>query len=155
MQRRLGDIVPTRRDVLKWSGVALAGTWIESVVGPLKLRAAGKANPRGTARNCIVIQMGGGISQVDCWDFKESRFTPKDLEMKKISSDLSISKTLFPQMSGQMHRVALVRSMRAPEIVHFNGQYHTQTGRALNPGIAKEIPAFGSIISYELESKRK
>jgi len=155
MERRLGDILPTRRDVLKWSGLALAGTWIDHVVWPMKVQAAGKANPRATARNCILIQLGGGISQVDCWDFKESRFTPKDLDMKKISSDLSISRTLFPQMSDQMHRVALVRSMRAPEIVHFNGQYHTQTGRALNPGIAKEIPAFGSIISYELESKRR
>src|SRR5579863_6543303 len=106
MDRRLGDILPTRRDLLKWSGLALAGTWIEGVVGPLKVKAAGKANPRGTARNCIVIQLGGGISQVDCWDFKESRFTPKDLEMKKISSDLSISRTLFPLMSEQMQRVA-------------------------------------------------
>src|SRR5438552_4607834 len=105
MERRLGDILPTRREVLKWSGLALAGTWIDRVVWPMKVRAAGKANPRGSARNCILIQMGGGISQVDCWDFKESRFTPKDLEMKKVSSDLAVSKKLFPQMSDQMQRV--------------------------------------------------
>ena len=38
------------------------------------------------------------------------------------------------------NKVALVRSMRASELIHFNGQYHTQTGRSLNPAIAKEIP---------------
>src|SRR5262245_44906221 len=45
--------------------------------------------------------------------------------------------------------------MRAPELVHFTGQYHTQTGRALNVAIAREIPAMGSVIANELESKRR
>jgi hypothetical protein len=54
-----------------------------------------------------------------------------------------------------MDKVALVRSMKANELVHFNGQYHTQTGRALNVALAKEIPAFGSIIAMELEKQRR
>src|SRR5205085_259340 len=45
--------------------------------------------------------------------------------------------------------------VRGSELVHFNGQYHTQTGRALAPAIAREVPALGSIIAYELESKRR
>jgi hypothetical protein len=39
--------------------------------------------------------------------------------------------------------------------VHFNGQYHCQTGRALNVAVGKEIPAFGTVIAYELDSQRR
>src|SRR5687768_16268224 len=94
MKQRVKDLMPMRRDVLKWGGMALAGACVDQVVWPLEIKAAGKANPRGTARNCIVIQMGGAISHVDCWDFKETKWTQKDLDPQKISSDVSISKTL-------------------------------------------------------------
>jgi hypothetical protein len=40
-------------------------------------------------------------------------------------------------------------------LVHFAAQYHTQTGRALNPAIVREIPAYGSVVAYELESERR
>jgi hypothetical protein len=146
---------PTRREVLQWGGAALAATFIEPGAWPLTVHAAGKANPRGTARNCIFVEMGGCISPMECWDAKETEQTPKDLDYQKLGPDLTLSKTLFPAMSKHMNRVGLVRSMRASELIHFQGQYHTQTGRALNPAIAKEIPAFGSVISYELESRRK
>jgi hypothetical protein len=155
MERRLRDLTATRRDVLKWGGAALAGTFIERVTWPLQVHAAGKANPRGTARNCIFVEMGGCISPMECWDLKQTDQTPKDLDPQKLSSDLYLSKTLFPTMSNHMDKVALVRSMRASELIHFQGQYHTQTGRALNPAIAKEIPGFGSVISAELEAKRR
>lgn len=144
-----------RREVLKWGGIALAGTCIERVTWPLSVRAAGKANPRGTARNVIFVEMGGCISPMECWDLKQTEQTPKDLDPQKLSSDLYLSKTLFPTMINHMNRVALIRSMRASELIHFQGQYHTQAGRALNPAIAKEIPGFGSVIAYELDSRRK
>ena len=154
MERRLSDIVPTRRDVIKWGTAAVAGTWIDRVVWPLKVRAAGKANPRGTARNCIFIEMGGAISHLDCWDYKEHKGQPKDLDVRKVNSDVYLSKKLFPRLSDRMDRVALVRSMRAIGLLHFNGQYHTQAGRALNAAVGREIPGFGSVIAYELEGRR-
>lgn len=155
MEKRLIDMAPTRREVLKWGGVALAGTWVERIVWPLKVRAAGKVKPRATARNLLLIDMGGAISPPDCWDFKEHPLQPKDLDVSRISSDVTLSKTLFPQMIEQWDKVALVRSMRSPELVHFNGQYHTQTGRVLAPALAKEVPAFGSVIAHELEPQRR
>ena len=45
--------------------------------------------------------------------------------------------------------------MQAPELIHFNGQYHTQAGRSLNPAIAREIPAFGSVVAFELAEQRR
>ena len=41
MDRRLTDLMPTRRDVLKWGGVALASSWVDGLVWPLDVRAAG------------------------------------------------------------------------------------------------------------------
>src|SRR5690348_15163694 len=130
-----------RRDALKWGGVALAAAAVGETLAPMKVTAAAKVNPRGTARNCIVIELGGAISQADCWDFKETRYTPKDLDVRKLTSDISLSKTLFPRAEEYAGKIALVRSMRANEMIHFIGQYHTQTGRALNVAIAREIPA--------------
>ena len=125
--------------------MALASSWVDGLVWPLDVRAQGSATPRGTARNCIFIELGGAISPMDTWDFKETRWTPKDLDVTEVSKGLYLSRTLFPQLVGRMDKVALVRSLQAPELIHFNGQYHTQTGRSLNPAVAREIPAFGSV----------
>jgi len=99
--------------------------------------------------------MGGCISPYDCFDFHETYKQPKDLDVQKTSTGVYLSKTLFPKLFNQMDKIGLVRSMKAPELVHFNGQYHTQTGRALNVALAKEIPAYGSIIAMELEKQRR
>lgn len=145
-----------RREVLKWAGMALAGA-MSGVSIPLKVQAQAKTKPLGTARNAIFIQMTGAMSQMDCWDFKETKWTPKDLDAQKVWGDLYLSKTLFGRMSASkyMDRISFVRSMRARELVHFNGQYHCQTGRALNVAVGKEIPAFGSVIAAELNSQRR
>lgn len=151
----MSNQLPNRRDLLKWGSVALTAAAMGEVMRPLKLKAAGKANPRGTAKNCVVIMMGGAISHADCWDFKETRYTPKDIDVQKFTSDIWLSKTLFPHSSEYVDKIALVRSMRANEMIHFIGQYHTQTGRALNVAVAREIPAMGSVIAHELESRRR
>ncbi len=153
--RRLTDLVASRRDALKWGGLALASTWVDGLVWPLDLRAQGRATPRGTAKNCVFIELGGAISPMDTWDFKETRWTPKDLDVTEVKKGLYLSRTLFPQLAKEMDKVALVRSMQAPELIHFNGQYHTQVGRALNPAIAREIPAFGSVVAFELAKQRR
>lgn len=155
MKRNLKEMFPTRREMLKLGGMALAGTCVNQIMSPLKISAAGKANPRGNARFCIFIELPGAISPPDCWDFKETKDTPNDLDVQKATSSLYLPKTLFPNFKDWADRASFVRSMRAPELVHFTGQYHTQTGRALNVAVAKEIPAFGSVISAELDKHRR
>src|SRR5438876_4524758 len=146
----------SRRLLLRWAGMAMAGAAAGANV-PLKVQAQAKTKPLGTARNAIFIQMTGAMSQMDCWDFKETKWTPKDLDVQKVWGDLYLSKTLFGRMSASkyMDRISFVRLMRARELVHFNGQYHCQTGRALNVAVGKEIPAFGSVIAAELDSQRR
>ena len=145
-----------RREVLRWAGMALAGA-AAGVSVPLKLKAQAKTRPLGTARNAIFIQLTGAMSHMDCWDLKETKWTPKDLDPVKVWNDLYLSKPLFGRLmaSKQMNRISFVRSMKAKELVHFNGQYHCQTGRALNVAVGKEIPAFGSVIAAELDAQRR
>ena len=155
IKKETTEYLPRRRVFLKLGGMALASTFVGGFAMPLKVRAAGKANPRRNARYVLFIELPGAISPPDSWDFKETKETPKDFFPEKVFSEFYVSKTLFPNYDKWMTRASLVRSMRANELVHFPGQYHTQTGRNLNVAVAKEIPAFGSIIASELEKERR
>ena len=146
---------PTRRDMLKFGGMAVAAAAADQIGWPRLASAAPQASPRGTARNVIFIELPGAISPMECWDLKDTRETPKDLDVQKVTSDLYLSKTLFPNYADWAPRTTFVRSMRAPELAHFTGQYHTQTGRSLNQAVAKEIPAFGSVVAAELDHERR
>jgi hypothetical protein len=155
MNRRVGDFLPARRDLLKLGGYGLLGAFADQVFFPLQVRAAGKANPRGTARFAIIIELAGALSHIDSFDFKEGEGTPTDIDVRKIRNDLYLSYRLFPELSKEMDKVAIVRSMKSHEVVHFRGQYYTQAGRPLNPVQAPEIPAVGSVVAYELENQRR
>jgi hypothetical protein len=88
--------------------------------------------------------------------FKESAGTPKDLDVRKVGSNLQLSHLLF-SAHGKADSAgpAILRSLLSHEEVHFRGQYYVQTGRQLNLAFAREIPAVGSVIASELESRRR
>jgi hypothetical protein len=155
MQTKVSDLLPARRDLLKLGGYGLLAAFADQALWPVKARAAGKANPRGSARFAVVIELAGAISHIDTFDFKEGEGTPKDLDVRQIRNDLYLSHKLFPEMSKEMDKVAIIRSMKSHEVVHFRGQYYNQAGRPLNPAQAPEIPSIGSVIAYELEAKRR
>src|SRR3989442_5407581 len=117
------DNVVARREVLKWASMALAGT-MAGVSFPLKVTAQAKAQPLGTARFAIFIQLTGAMSQMDCWDYKETKWAPKDLDPQKVWGDLYLPKTLFGRLmaSKTIHRMSYVRSILAREYVNFNVQ---------------------------------
>lgn len=154
--RTVGDLFPTRRDLMKIGGLGLLGASVDSV-WPLKVSAAtgGKVTPRGTARNIIYYELSGALSHVEGFDFKETAGTPKDLDVRKVRTDLYMSNLLFPKLSKQMDKFAMVRSLLSHEEVHFRGQYYVQTGRQLNLAFAKEVPSVGSVIATELEQRRR
>jgi uncharacterized protein (DUF1501 family) len=54
-----------------------------------------------------------------------------------------------------MDKIAVVRSMKSHEEVHFRAQYYLQTGRQMNLAFAREIPAIGSVVAAELEERRQ
>src|SRR6266702_4025937 len=126
MRKTVGDSFLARRDLPKLGGYGLLGAFADQALWPVAARAAGKADPRGTARFCIVVELAGAISHTDTFDFKENAGTPKDLDVRKVRDDLYLSHTLFPELSTEMNDVAIVRSMWSHEVVHFRGQYYTQ-----------------------------
>ena len=153
--KTISDLIPTRRDALKFGTLSMLGAFAETALWPPKLRAAGKSNPRGTARFCIVVEAAGAISHVDTFDFKENEGTPKDIDVRQIRNELYLSHRLFPEMSTEMDKVSIVRTFKSHEVVHFRGEYYTRAGRPLNPAQVAEIPPVGSVVAYELESQRR
>jgi len=146
----------SRRELLKLFGVSVGATIAEQAAWPRKIQGqTKKITPRKNVRNVIVIQNSGAMSPPETLDFKETKWTAKDLDIQKVTSEFSISKTLFPNYEKWAPRASLVRSMGENGLVHFAAQYHTQTGRAFNPAIVREIPAYGSVIASELESERR
>ena len=146
----------SRRELLKFFGISVGASLAGEAAWPRKLQAQSrKVTPRKNARNVLFIQNCGAMSPPECLDFKETKYTAKDLDIQKVNSDFVISKTIFPNYEKWAPRATLVRSMYENSLVHFSAQYHTQAGRALNAAILREIPAFGSIIASELESERR
>src|SRR5258708_21217984 len=156
--RTVGELLQTRRDLLKLGGLGLLGASVDSV-WPLKMAAAegaaSKVQPRGNARNVLFYEISGAISHVEGFDFKETAGTPKDLDVRKIRDDLFLSKLLFPKFAKHLDKFAILRSMQSHEEVHFRAQYYQQTGRQLNLAFAREIPSIGSVVAMELEPRRR
>lgn len=155
MSTQVQDLFPTRRELLQFGGLGLLGASVEGV-WPLRLGAATKKSvPRGNARNVIYYEFSGAISHVDGFDFKENPSTPKDFDVRTLPSGVHLSHHLFPRTEKVMDKIAILRSLKSHEQVHFRGQYYVQTGRQMNLAFAKEIPAVGSVIAAELEPRRR
>ena len=155
--RTVGDLFPTRRELLKFGGLGLVGASLDAI-WPLRVQAASigtKPRPRGTARNVVFFEISGAISHLDTFDFKENPATPKDFQVRKTSTGIYLPANMFPRMDKVMDRIALVRSFVSHEEVHLRGQYYLQAGRPLNVAFAREIPSVGSVVASELESRRR
>jgi len=152
----VADLIPSRRELLKFGGLGLLGACAEGV-WPLQVRAntATKTRPRSNARNVIFYEVSGALSHVDSFDFKENASTLQEFDVRKTSNGMYVPYGLFPRMYNVMDRVAHVRSFVSHEEVHLRGQYYVQAGRQLNVAFATEIPSVGSVIASELESQRR
>ncbi len=155
--KRVADLAsPSRRDLLGFGGFGLAMAAAEGIVPSAYAYATDrKAKPRGTARNIIYYEVSGAISHIESFDFKESKGMPKDIDPRRVAPDLMLPHLLFPRLEKQIGRFAIQRSLLSHEEVHFRGQYYVQTGRQLNLAFAREIPAIGSVMASELESRRR
>jgi hypothetical protein len=151
------DVLSTRRDLLKYGGLGLAGASIEGLWPP-KVRAAeigSKVRPRGNAKNVIFYEISGAISHLDTFDFKDNPAVPKDFDVRKISTGIHFPVNFLPRIEKIMPQVAMMRSFVTHEEVHLRGQYYVQAGKQLNVAFAREIPSIGSVVAYELASRRR
>jgi len=153
--RTVGQLLPSRRELLQYGGMGLLGATAGSVA-PLRLHATPSANtPRGNARNVIFFEISGAISHVDTFDFKENNATQKDFDVRKTPTGMYLPYALFPRIEKILDKVAIMRTIQSHEEVHLRGEYYVQAGRQLNIAFAREIPSVGSVVAAELESQRR
>src|SRR4030095_9434687 len=95
MRDRIGNL--SRRELLKLFGITMGASLAGEAAFPTRIQAQSrKVNPRKNARNVVFVQNCGAMSPPECLDFKETKFTAKDLDIQPVNSDFVISKTLFP-----------------------------------------------------------
>lgn len=144
----------TRRDAFRVGATSVAAYTFQPLLES-QARAAQAAKPRGSARFVIWVMLDGGASHLDTWDLKQGAWTPPDFDVKEIQLGLQWPMGLFPKLSRQLHRSAIVRSLEAWDSVHGRAQYYVQSAHALNPALHKEIPAVGSVVAMECQKSRR
>lgn len=102
------------------------------------------------AKQCIVMFMSGGPSQLDTFDPKQSAektsgpFKPIPTSVKGIEFSENL-----PLVAEQAHHLSVIRSMVTREGNHERARYLLHTGYA--PGGAVRHPTLGSLTSYYLD----
>ena len=113
---------------------------------------ANAAEVRKNQKACILLWMSGGPPTIDIWDLKPESKNGGEFKPVSTSGDLQISEHM-PKTATVMKHLSVVRSMSTREADHGRGRYYMHTGYIPNPTVIH--PTFGSVVSYELGTKRK
>jgi hypothetical protein len=146
-----------RREFFKMAGAGVAGAMVTTGM-TTELLAASKVSAVApslinTARNCIFVLMAGAPSSVDTFDLKVGSWTPSDFNPTSFSGSM-FPQGLMPELAKQTNKFAIVRSMRAPALVHPLQQTWAQIARGPSSALGKIAPNIGSVVSLEFESQR-
>lgn len=134
------------------AGGTLAGG---AVVGGLSALAAPDASKQ-LARNqkrVLVVNMAGGLSQLESWDPKPATNTGGPFRAIATSVPGMHICELLPKTAQQMHHLSLVRSINTKENDHGKGQYLMMTGRRRTP--ASDFPKIGAVAAKALNDPTK
>jgi len=145
----------TRRQFFQVGAVGVSGFFLQSMARPMNVFASQKITPRGTADFCIFINLSGGAPHVDTFDIKEGSWTPPDFDIRTITPGVRMPYGLFPQLSGKLNQLVLVRSLQAWETEHIRGQYYLQVAHQTSPARNKEMPSLGAVVAYEGGQRRR
>ncbi len=145
-----------RRSFFKIAGTGVAGFYLAGAL-PERILAETTQSYEptlvGTARTCIFIHMQGAPSHVDTFDLKVGPWTPADFTPETINGIL-FPKGLMPTLASHLDKIAIVRSLRAPALVHSLQQVWTQIARNPSAALGKIAPNLGSVAAIEFESQR-
>jgi len=83
----------------------------------LLITALGGLVPRASDQKTIFIEMAGGPSQVDTFDFEVGPWTPSWMEPVHFG-DIIFPAGLMPKLAAMLDRIVLVRGLRAPCAEH-------------------------------------
>ena len=110
------------------------------------------AEVRKNQKACILLWMSGGPPTIDIWDLKPDSKNGGEFKPISTAGDLQISEHM-PQTAQVMKHLSVVRSMSTREADHGRGRYFMHTAYVPNPTVVH--PTFGSVVSYELGTRRK
>lgn len=113
---------------------------------------ANAAELKKRQKACILLWMSGGPPTIDIWDLKPGSKNGGEFKPISTTGDLQISEHM-PETAKVMKHLSVVRGMSTREADHGRGRYFMHTGFVPNPTVVH--PTFGSVVSYELGSKRK
>ncbi len=140
----------TRRHCL--AHLAASGTAALSLSQFASHLTANADTVRKKRQACILVWLPAGPSTIDMWDLKP--LSKNGGEFKPIGTaapGIEICE-LLPKTAGQMKHLSIIRSMATREADHDRGVYYLHSGFLPNPTVVH--PTFGSVVSYELRSKR-
>lgn len=146
-----------RRDFFKLAGAGVAGAFVTTGMTheALAANAVSAVAPEliNRARYCIFVLMTGAPSSMDTFDLKVGSWTPSDFNPTSFNGTM-FPQGLMPELAKQINRFAIVRSMRAPALVHPLQQTWAQIARSPSSALGKVAPNIGSVVSLEFESQR-
>ncbi|MDZ4784162.1 MAG: DUF1501 domain-containing protein [Planctomycetia bacterium] len=120
------------------AGAVVGG--LGAFVGP-----AAAAQLASQQKRVLVVNMHGGLSQMESWDPKPGTDTGGPFRAIPTSvPGLHISE-LLPKTAQQMHRLALIRGVNTAEDDHGKGAYLMLTGRRAMAGL--EHPHLGAVVA--------
>lgn len=129
-------------------GQAAAGT--SAVVGGLGIlaRPAAAEQLAKAQKRILVVNMHGGLSQLESWDPKPGTDTGGPFRAIATSVPGIHISELLPLTAQQMHHMCLIRGVNTSEDDHGKGAYMMMTGRRQSP--ASDFPQLGAVAAKAL-----
>lgn len=137
-----------RREFFGTLGRAGAGVALSSL-GLLTKPAIASELVRSQKR-MLVINMAGGLSQLESWDPKPGTATGGPFRAIATSAPGVLISELLPHTAKVMHHLSLIRSINTHEDDHGKGDYIMSTGRRKTP--AQDYPALGALVAKALDN---
>lgn len=132
----------SRRDLLRVCGMSLAGF---SASGWMSSLARAAAEGPSSRRQCVLLWMPGGPSQIDTFDLKPGHANGGEFkEIETSVPGVRISEHL-PKLAAQMEHMAIIRSLSTAEGDHNRGTFLMHTGH--RPGGPISYPTIGSALA--------
>jgi len=127
-------------------GVGAAG--LMGFAGMVEPSAA--AELKKAQKRVVVIDLRGGVSQLETWDPKPGTDTGGPFQAIPTSVPGLHICELLPYTAKQMHRLVLIRGLNTKEDDHGKGHYIMVTGRRQEP--AQDYPQIGAVCAKMLGS---
>ncbi len=104
-------------------------------------------------KRMLVINMHGGLSQLESWDPKPGTVTGGPFRAIPTSVPGIHISELLPHTAKMMHHLALVRGLNTKNDDHGKGTYMMLTGRRQMPG--QDYPQIGAVVSRALDTSTR